>query len=112
MNGNDQIKREVEGNDSTIVAYKEKGRVHYVKHEKGYGFIRPDNKNFDDIFFHFSDIEPWRDGYKEVRGYCREPYFAGESVVFNIVRTNKDITGVKGKPKDSYAAKQIEIVKV
>lgn len=32
-----------------------------------FGFITPDDSRMDDVFIHQSEIEPWRDGHKELK---------------------------------------------
>ena len=43
---------------------------------KSYGFIRPDKPEMNDIFVHYSGVEPRREGFKELQ--------KGQSVRFEI----------------------------
>lgn len=66
------------------------GVVNKFSDEKGYGFIVSDDPNMADIFIHYKQIEPWREGRKTLE--------VGQSVRFNI-------NEVKGK----YQASDLEI---
>lgn len=110
------------GNDSTMVEYSVEGYVVYFKSD--YGFIKPIDMHFDDLFFHVRDVEPWREGYIEFKGRGREkrmkdengkeiliPYYAGEHVKFDIKDNNKQITNkITGVKKKGYRAVNIEIL--
>lgn len=56
------------------------GRVKHVATnphgEMSYGFVTPDDSSLDDLFVHHSEIEPWRDGFKELK--------AGDIVKFKV----------------------------
>ena len=58
--------------------------------ELDYGFIQPDNLDIDDIYIHYSNIEPWRKGHKRLK--------MGQSVKFILTTNDK-----------GYEAKQLEI---
>jgi len=109
------------GNDVSVVATQVTGHVIYVKHD--YGFIRPDNKSFDDVFFHVRDVEPWREGFKHLVGRKEEkrlqkddgttvvvPHFPGEQVVFDIKESGKMVTDRFGATKKGYKAVNIELI--
>lgn len=108
------------GNDASIVAYQVSGTVVYFKHD--YGFIRPDDKKFDDLFFHVRDVEPWRDGFKHITGRQQEriienqdgtstiiPYFPGEKVKFDVKESGKMVMGRTGMKK-GFKAVNIELL--
>ena len=63
------------------------GRVKYFKNS--YGFIIPDDTNVSDVFIHHTDIEPWRDGFKELK--------EGQIVKFDLHETTKGRTGLLAK---------------
>lgn len=73
------------------------GRVTYLhlgRQDKFvYGFITPDNTELDDIFAHWKEVEPWRDGFKELK--------RGDVVRFRVAR------GQEGK----WQAVQIEVAR-
>ena len=107
---------EKNGNDATIVKHSVEGHVVYFKND--YGFIKPDDVNFDDLFFHVRDVEPWCEGFVEFKGRVKEqhltdddgndlmiPSFPGERVKFDIKDNNKMVGGKKG-----YKAMNIEIL--
>jgi len=52
-------------------------------HTFSYGFITPDDAALDDVFVHHKDIEPWREGFKELS--------AGDKVKFDLHRTTKGL---------------------
>lgn len=89
--------------DSTVMT-SQMGRVVYVK-DNSYGFIRLDNKDYDDVIFFMVDVEPWRHGYKQLLGFKKEPYFPGERVKCDVRRTGKVVKGRQG-----YQAVNIEII--
>jgi cold shock CspA family protein len=113
---------EKNGNDATLVRNSVEGHVVYFKED--YGFIKPDDRNFDDLFFHVNDVEPGREGFVEFNGRVRGQTmqdesgnevvvqaFPGERVRFDIKESGKTIvdkrTGVK---KKGYKAINIEIL--
>ena len=60
------------------------GRVkHWAKKDNGnpatFGFINPDDQRYGDVFIHFSEIEPWREGFKE-------PLEPGQIVKFDLYK--------------------------
>ncbi|MFM9484729.1 cold shock domain-containing protein [Pseudomonas monachiensis] len=57
---------------------REKGKVHFCDNFKGYGFIR--RAEGKDAFFVYSEVEGY-DGLTEL--------YAGDSVEFEIVKTDK-----------------------
>lgn len=73
-----------------IVHYDEtlKGRVKHIKYFKNedgtftndilYGFITPENDLLDDVFLHYKEIEPWREGFKELN--------VGDVVYFKVAK--------------------------
>lgn len=63
------------------------GKVKYFK--LSYGFIIPDDTEVSDVFVHHTDIEPWRDGFKELQ--------EGQVVKFDLYKTNKGRTGLSAK---------------
>jgi len=63
------------------------GRVVHVKH--GYGFIRPDDARVDDVFCHYQDVEPWREGFKELR--------VGDAMKFEVYRVRPGGRGLKAR---------------
>ena len=84
-----------------------------VKHFKGsYGFIVPDDTSINDVFVHFTDIEPWREGFKDLK--------AGEVVKFDLYklgdkvkaknvevkRDKVDMDDFQTKPSDNYGNTQ------
>ena len=108
------------GNDASIVAHQVTGFVVHFKHD--YGFIRPDDKSFDDLFFHVRDVEPWREGFKHITGRQQErvidkpdgsttviPHFPGEKVKFDIKESGKTIQ-TKNGPKKGFKAVNIEML--
>lgn len=65
-----------------------------VKHFKiSYGFITPDDANLSDVFVHFQQIEPWREGFRSLS--------PGDIVKFELWR-------VKPGPR-GYQARNVEI---
>lgn len=109
------------GNDASIVRNLVEGHVIYFKSD--YGFIRPDEKTFDDIFFHVKDVEPWREGFIEFKGRVKEqrmideekkeiliPYYPGERVKFDIKDSQKIFTDRFGVKKKGYKAINVEIL--
>lgn len=63
------------------------GRVkHWSKKPDGsagtYGFIEPQDVKYGDVFVHFSEIEPWRPGFKE-------PLEPDQIVKFDAYRDSK-----------------------
>lgn len=110
------------GNDSTQVRQSVKGHVVYFKYD--YGFIKPDDRTFDDLLFHVNDVEPWREGFVEFKGRVKEqivhnamgqevmiPYYEGERVKFDIKDSNKKIKDkITGLMKKAYKAINIEIL--
>jgi len=63
------------------------GRVKYFK--ISYGFIIPNDSDVSDVFVHHSDIEPWRDGFKELK--------EGQLVKFDLHKTNRGRTGLSAR---------------
>lgn len=63
------------------------GKVKHVvltAHETfSYGFITPDDHLLSDVFVHHRDIEPWREGFKELN--------QGDRVKFELYRTRKGL---------------------
>ena len=59
------------------------GRVKYFK--SSYGFIIPDDTEVGDVFVHHTDIEPWRQGFKELE--------KGQVVKFDLYKTDKGRSG-------------------
>lgn len=109
------------GNDAAILAHKITGIVVYFKND--FGFIRPDDKRFDDCFFHVTDVEPWREGFKYITGKVAEktiisetgqkivtPAFAGERVTFDIKKSGKTVTSRSGEKRDGLKAVNIELL--
>lgn len=74
------------------------GRVKHVamnlNGEMAYGFVTPDDSSLDDLFMHHSEIEPWRDGFKEVK--------AGDVVKFKVSKG-------AGRNIDKWQAVSIEV---
>lgn len=113
---------EVNGNDATLLRNSIEGNVIYFK--KDYGFIKPDSRDFDDLFFHVNDVEPGRESYVEFTGVVREQkmededgnevivqYFPGERVKFDIKESGKTVTDKRtGIKKKGYKAVNIEIL--
>jgi len=64
------------------------GKVKYFKTE-GYGFIIPDDTTVGDVFVHYSDIEPWRQGFKEM--------IPGQIVKFDLYKSDKGRTGLSAR---------------
>lgn len=61
-----------------------KGMTGIFKHFKqDYGFITPDDPELDDVFVHFSEIEPWRNGFKEAE--------KGQKATFDIYQSSKGL---------------------
>jgi len=58
-----------------------------------YGFIIPTNPKYGDVFVHHKDIEPWRQGFKEVK--------VGDSVKFELHKSERGKSGL--------VAKQVEV---
>lgn len=48
-----------------------------------YGFIIPDDHELNDVFVHHRDIEPWREGFKELA--------EGDRVEFDLFKTFKGL---------------------
>lgn len=54
-----------------------------VKHfKRTYGFITPNDTTLDDVFVHHTQIEPWREGFKELE--------KGQKVKFGYVEKEKN----------------------
>lgn len=111
---------EKNGNDASVIATQKTGVIVHFKHD--YGFIRPDDKSYDDLFFHVRDVEPWREGFKHIKGRQQEktlkgedgtttviPFFAGEQVKFEIKESGKMLE-TKFGPKKGYKAVNIELL--
>jgi len=52
-----------------------------------YGFIQPDDPNSDDVYIHFSNIEPWRKGHKNL--------VMGQSVKFSLTKNDKGLEAME-----------------
>ena len=63
-----------------------KGIIKWFNNEKGYGFIN--NNEPEDIFVHYTAIK--QDGYKTLS--------EGQSVEFNLVKTEKGLQAIDVKP--------------
>lgn len=62
------------------------GKVKHIRIEGGrfaYGFITVPDATVDDIFVHYRDIEPWRDGFKELK--------EGDIVKFDMHETKRGL---------------------
>jgi len=53
------------------------------RHPFNYGFIIPDDASLNDVFVHHRDIEPWRQGFKELS--------EGDKVKFDLFKTSKGL---------------------
>ncbi len=51
-----------------------------------YGFILPTDPKYGDVFVHHKDIEPWREGFKELS--------QGDSVKFQLHKSNRGKSGL------------------
>lgn len=73
-----------------------------VKYFKGtIGFITPDDTRMDDIFIHYSNIEPWRKGFKELK--------KGDKVRFGY--RERGMREVDGQRKMGYEAVNLEVLR-
>lgn len=63
-----------------------KGIIKWFNNEKGYGFIN--NNEPEDIFVHYTAIK--QDGYKTLS--------EGQTVEFNLVKTEKGLQAIDVKP--------------
>lgn len=74
------------------------GRVKHVAfnhaNQMTYGFITPDDSSLDDLFVHHSEIEPWRDGFKELT--------VGDVVKFKVSKG-------AGRNVDKWQAVNVEV---
>lgn len=66
------------------------GKVKFLhKNDNGvfiYGFIVPTNSKYGDVFVHHKDIEPWREGFKEL--------MEGDSVKFQLHKSDRGKSGL------------------
>lgn len=69
------------------------GKVKFLhKNDKGifiYGFIVPTDSKFGDVFVHHRDIEPWREGFKELS--------EGDKVKFQLHKSERGKSGLQAK---------------
>lgn len=77
------------------------GKVRFFK--KDYGFITPDDPDVDDVFVHFTAIEPWREGFKELEEGQRVKFKCiegreGKLRAAEVERSRDDV--VKSDPKE------------
>lgn len=74
------------------------GRVKHVTYteseQMNYGFITPDDASLNDLFVHHSEIEPWRDGFKDLK--------VGDCVKFKISKGS-------GRNSGKWQAVNVEI---
>lgn len=74
------------------------GRVKHVAltpdNKMSYGFVTPDDSSLDDLFVHHSEIEPWREGFKELK--------AGDVVKFKVSKGS-------GRNIDKWQAVNVEV---
>ena len=64
-----------------------------------YGFIVPDDKSIDDVFAHHRDIEPRRQGFKELA--------KGDFVEFDVVETDRGPGARNIVIKNKYSPKRV-----
>ncbi len=67
-----------------------------TKERKAFGFITPDDVGIGDVFIHYTQIEPWRKGFKELR--------PGEVVKFELYRTSRGLQAFNVLIKRSVAS--------
>lgn len=72
-----------------------RGKVIYWKKE-GYGFIRSELEELPDVYIHYTQIEPHREGFKTL--------IEGDLVEFQIYKSNEG-------HKEQYRAKNLRIVR-
>mgnify|MGYP003633503920 CR=1 FL=1 len=113
---------EANGNDATLLTSSVEGNVIYFK--KDYGFIKPDDKRYDDLFFHVNDVELGREGFIEFTGRVRAQTledqegkehiiqaYPGERVKFSIKESGKMVKDKRsGEMKKGFKAVNIEIL--
>jgi len=66
--------------EGTLIG-KLKGTVKYFKGT--YGFIVADDSNMKDVFVHHSEVEPWREGFKELED--------GQRVEFDCYKNSRGL---------------------
>jgi len=67
--------------------------------EGDFGFIQSDDPEYDDIYVHYTNIEPWRRGYKNLK--------IGQSVKFVLVVSDR---GVQAKELEIHPDDRIRDV--
>jgi len=74
------------------------GRVRHTRKNKQdhfeYGFITPDDPLLDDVFVYWRQVEPWREGFKELK--------VGDLVKFRIA---------KGSQENKWQAIDVEVAR-